>query len=78
MKITLSLFGLVPVSLEVLGNSAPPPVPVALEPKPEGKPKPQPEGETPGPITERVSAPVTHTGFGLRIRHADGRERWTG
>jgi len=69
MKITLSLFGLVPVSLEVtraMSSTAP-----------SSESQPQPKGEAPGPVTERISNPITQVGFGSsRSRWADGRDRW--
>lgn len=37
----------------------------------------QSDGEAPGPVTEKISGPVTQLGFVAKPRWADGRERWT-
>lgn len=36
----------------------------------------QPAGEAPGPVTERIAAPITQIGFQRRSRWADGRDMW--
>lgn len=69
MQLTVNVLGRTLIHIELAAPTKPPPAPT---PNSQGKPP----SEAPGPITERVSNPITHIGFQPRRKWADGRDCW--
>lgn len=69
-RLSITILGKGLLDVEIGTPTPPPPEPTSAEREKAT------DDETPGPVTDRRSAPVSQIGFTAGPRWADGRDRW--